>query len=187
MERPLTRKELLARLIRQAEDPFCTTEELSDLRNIIFHSDSFSGMNHLYVVDLYLRKDFSLFSVGFEEALRQCRLALQEKNKRGYFYLYRLYREKGQGLEARNSLRLSCDFQDPLGLLAMGRELLSGELFPKDEGKALSYLERAVQAGRKEGYDDLFFYHLRRGNRKEAEDVVRRAKEEHHFLPGVVE
>lgn len=187
MEKPLTRKELLSHLIAQAEDPFCSTQELQDLRNILFQSDTFSGMNHLYLVTLYLKKEFSLFSVTKEQALEQCALALKEGNKRAYFYFYLVYKKDGDWQKARNSLRLSCDFKDREGYLWMGKELLSGELFPKDERKALSFFEKAIQAGEKKGYDELLFHYLKNGEKEKAKEILVRAEKDSYPLPGVVE
>lgn len=187
MEKPLTRKELLSHLIQQAEDPFCTTQELQDLRNILFQSDTFSGMNHLYLVSLYLKKDFSLFSVSTEEAIHQCERALKEGNKRAYFYFYRIYKDLEEWQKARNNLRLSCDFKDKEGYLWMGKELLSGDLLPKDERQALSFFEKAILAGEKEGYDQLLLYHLQKGDIEKAKEILSRAREDQHPLPGVVE
>ena len=187
MEKRLTREELLENLIHQLQDPFCSPEKYSDIRNILFQSDTFNGLNHLFLAKLFLNNDHSLFRIDEKEAERQISLALKEGNKAAYYFLYLFHRRIGNATKARNYLRISYDLALPDAFIAMGKESIDGTLFPKDLSFANACFKKAVLSGKKEGHYYLVLVDTMLGNTEKAEEDYQKAKEDGYVLPGVVE
>lgn len=188
MEKRLTREELLQNLIRQLEDPFCSAEKYADIKNILFTSDTFHGVNHLFLAKLYLDGVKDFLPVDEKECLHQIELALKEGNHNAYFFLYLFYRKVGDFSKARNFLRLSYDRHYPDALLAMGKESMEGILFQKDLSFAYACFRRAIDLGRKkEGYYHMVLIDTMLGNTKRAREDYEKAKKDGVLLPGVVE
>ncbi len=187
MEKRLTREELLENLINQLQDPFCSPEKYNDIQTILFQSDTFNGLNHLFLADLFLKNDRSLFRIDEKEAERQISLALKEGNKAAYYFFYLFHKQLGNATKARNYLRISYDLGLPDAYIAMGQESIDGTLFPKDLSFAYACFKRAVLSGKKEGHYYLLLVDTILGNKKKAEEDYQKAKEDGYVLPGVVE
>lgn len=186
MEKRLTREELLESLISQAQDPFCSIDKFQDIRNILFRSDTFQGINHLYLAALYLDGDALLFDMDAKKAYDQIALAIKEGNRTAYFLLYRLARKEGDFQKARNALRIAYDSDYPKAYVAMGRELREGGLFPKDDDLAEACFKKAVETKEEAAYVELYALYLERGEKEKADALFQKAKEDGHPLPGVV-
>lgn len=187
MEKQLTRKELLENLIQQLQDPFCTLEKYDDIRTILLTSDTFFGLNHLFLAKLFIEDDAPFLNIDEEEARKQLELAIKEGNKNAYYFFYLFYKKTGDYTKARNYLRISYDLSFPDALMAMGKESMEGGLFQKDMAFAYACFRKAILAGKKEGYYYLVLIDTMAGNTQKAKDDYQKAMADGYFLPGVIE
>ncbi len=186
MEKKLTRDELLIELIEKAKDIFTTAEQKYDIGQILENSSSFKGKNHLFLVQCYFSDNGALFSLTEEEAVKQALLAVKEGSDYGCYFLYLLWKEK-KPVQARNALRICCDYSYPDAYLEMAKCKHYGILFEKDIDGAILYYRKAALSGRKEGYEGLMKVYLEQNEIDKEKEVYEEAKRNGIVLSGVIE
>lgn len=183
MEKKLTPKELLRNLIISSQDPFTSTERLEDIKRVLLTSDNFAGINHLYMAKTYLNPEAYPFQISKEEAREQCKLAIQEGNEIGYYYLYFL---ADTDIEKRKYLNLSVLAKYPKAYLEYAKLKHQGIVYEKDIDKAYEYYKKAAHSGLQDGYYGMIQIDIERGDsRKQQEDYDEATKKGFH-LPGIV-
>lgn len=186
MEKKLTRDELLIELIERANDIFTTAEQKYDIGQILENSSSFKGKNHLFLVQCYFNETEALFSLTKKDAIKQALLAVKEGSDYGCFYLYQLWKDN-KPVEARNALRICCDYGYPEAFLEMAKCKHYGILFEKDIDGAILYYKKAAMSGRKEGYEGEMKIYLELNMIDKEKEVYEEAKRNGIVLSGVIE
>lgn len=183
MEHRLTTKDLLRNLLKSSRDPFITPERLLDIQKVLMTSSNFSGVNHLIMVKTYLEPDLYPFHLTKEEAVSQAKLAIDERNPIGYFYLYLLSdREE----EKRKYLNISLMTEYEYAYLEYANLLHEGRLYQKNVDKAYLYFRKAADKGLADGYFGLMKIDIEREDYEMEKKHFKEARRKGIVLPGVV-
>lgn len=184
MEKSVTKKELLAELIKSAQDPFASNEKIIDIKRILSSSDSFDGANHLLLVEAFLYPSESPFPMSLEEAKEQAKLAITEGNHNGYYYLY-LLSEDNQ--EKRTCLEIASFYGYQKAIIEIAKCYHNGYLFEKDLNKAYTYYSLAANKGNRAGYVGMIEVDADLGDKERQIEDYKKASENGFSLPGVIE
>ncbi|MFA6829718.1 MAG: hypothetical protein WCR67_03330 [Bacilli bacterium] len=184
MEKKISQRELLRKLLLAAIDPFSSQEKINDIEAILRTSSSFSGMNHLALVRSYLDETSFPFRITREEALNQVNLALKEGNKIGYYYLYCLSK---LDIEKRKYLNLAIHYEYPPALLEYAKLLHSGQLFDKNIDLAYQYYKKASLSHLEGGYLGMIQIDIEKKDYQQEKKDYDLAKINGFTLPGIIE
>lgn len=184
MEKKLTQRDLFRNLLRAAVDPFSSLEKVQDIETIFKTSNAFEGMNHLTLAKSYLEPGLFPFHIDRDEAIQQAKLAIQEKNYIGYYYLYRLSTTES---EKRKYLRLSVFYSYPVAYLEYARLVHDGIYFTKNIEEAYHYYALAAQKKRNEGYDGMIRIDIERGDYEQEKKDIQLAKQNGYSVMGYIE
>ena len=186
MEKKLTKYDLLKGLIAKAFSPFTTSETIQDIKHILETSHRFDGLNHLYLVACYLENDTRLFYIDYDKAVQQLDIALSEHCDIAYYYQYLLYK-KTDKVKARAGLQVICELNYGPALLALAKEYESGDIFKKDDNKAMKYYLKAMDNNEIDAYIRGVLL-AKKHDDKETEDMIyRKAATKKIDLPGKVD
>lgn len=185
MEKQLTKREFLLNLLKTATNPFCSDEKLNDIQQILKTSSNFDGLNHLLLVQDYLKDESHIFYITEEEAILQAKKAIEEGNIIGNYYLYLLYLNDEPKL-AISFLEKVVDSSYPKADLRYANHLLYGDIISKDEDKALKYFKIASEYNLNDGYYGMLYIYEKQGRIEEAIKVYNDAKKKNIELPGIV-
>lgn len=185
MEKQLTKREFLLNLLKTATNPFCSDEKLNDIQQVLTTSSNFDGLNHLLLVQDYLKDEDHIFYITKEEAILQAEAAINEGNIIGNYYLYLLYLKEKPKL-AISYLEKVVNSCYPKADLKYANHLLYGDIIDKDENKALKYFKIASQYNLSDGYYGMLYIYEKQGKILEAFQVYNEAKSKNIELPGVV-
>lgn len=185
MEKSLTHDNLLQTLINRAIDPFSTCEQKQDIQRILEQSSSFGGLNHLFLVQCYLRNDDNIFSIDKDKAILQAELALNEGNTYSCYFLFQLLKNDKRAM-ARNYLRLACDYAIPEAYLEMAKCLHKGYLFIQDRQKAYENYKKAARSGLREGFYGMLLITCEDGDIEKQNKIITEAGLAGYDLYGMI-
>lgn len=185
MEKQLTKREFLLNLLKTATNPFCSDEKLNDIQQVLESSSNFDGLNHLLLVQDYLKDEDHIFYITKEEAIVQAEAAIDEGNIIGNYYLYLLYL-KEKPILAISYLEKVVGSSYPKADLKYANHLLYGDIITKDEDKALKYFKIASQYNISDGYYGMLYIYEKQGKIEDAIKVYNDAKRKNIELPGIV-
>ncbi len=186
MEKKLTKYDLLKGLIKKAFSPFTTSETIQDIKHILETSHRFDGLNHLYLVACYLEDDTRLFYVDYKRAVEQLNIALSEHCDVAYYYQYLLYKKTDKN-KARIGLHVMSELNYGPALLALAKEYENGELFEKDENKAMTYYQKAMDAKEIDAYINGILLAKKNNDKTTENKIYQKAVKNKIDLPGIVE